>query len=188
MLVLGCEDLIVATDHLPLLGIFNDQDLGTIVNPRIQDLKGKTLRFRLTIQHCPDAMSRYPAAAAVENNPEIPSPGTTSKAVDVLDVIRRRGTPVEEKASDEEESIAYAISIDALKHLSALNDNSLITIDQVNDICRSDGVYQKLAKAISGFPKTRSITDPEIWEYWEVHNGLSLFRDTVLLDDRIVMP
>ena len=76
-----------------------------------------------------------------------------------------------------------------LKHLSALNDNSLITIDQVNNICRSDGVYQKFVKAIiNGFPKTRSITDPEIQENWKVRNRLSLFMDIVLLDDRIVIP
>ena len=136
----------------------------------------------------PDAMSRYPAAAAIENNPEMPSPGTTSKTVDVLDVIRRHDTPVEENASDEQESIACAISINALEHLSALNDKSLITIDQVNDICRYDGVYQKHAKAVNGFPKTRSITNPEIWEYWEVHSRRSLFRGIVLLDDRIAMP
>ena len=47
--------------------------------------------------------------------------------------------------------------------------------------------YQKLSKAsINGFPKTRSVTDPEIQEYWKVHNRLSLFRDIVLLDDRVV--
>ena len=132
-------------------------------------------------------MSRYPTAAAIENNPEMPFPGTTSKAVDVLDVIRWRNTPVEEEASDENESIVYAISINALEHLSALNDNSLIKIDQVNNICRSHRVYLKLAKTtINGFPKTRNVTDPEIWEYWEVRNRLSLSRDIVLLDDRIV--
>ena len=112
----------------------------------------------------PDAESRYPTAAAIENNPEVPSPGTISKAVDVLDVIRQRGTSVE--------------------------DNSLITIHQVNVTCRSDRVYQKPAKdIINGFPKTSSVTDPEIREYWEVHNyRLSYFRDIVLLDDRIVKP
>jgi len=32
MFVLGCKDLIVTTDHKPLLGIFNDGDLGSISN------------------------------------------------------------------------------------------------------------------------------------------------------------
>ena len=72
--------------------------------------------------------------------------------------------------------------MNTLEHPSALNDNSLITIDQVNDICRSDRVYQKLPKAIiNGFPKTRNVTDPEIPEYWEVCNKLSLFGDFCII-------
>ena len=35
----GCEDLLVAIDHKPLLGIFNNRDLGSIKNPRIQTIK-----------------------------------------------------------------------------------------------------------------------------------------------------
>ena len=111
----------------------------------------------------PNAVSRYPIAATVEHNPEMPFPGTTSKAVDVLDVIRQHGSPVEEEASDEHDSIVYAIIINILEHLSVLNDNSVITTDQVNDTCRSDRTCQKLVKSITnGFPKTRGITDREI--------------------------
>ena len=34
----GCQNLIVVTDHKPLLGIFNDRDLSSIPNPRISKL------------------------------------------------------------------------------------------------------------------------------------------------------
>jgi len=37
--VLGCSDLLVVTDHKPLLGIFNDRELNTISNPRPQILQ-----------------------------------------------------------------------------------------------------------------------------------------------------
>jgi hypothetical protein len=40
---LGCQNLFVATDHKPLLGIFNDRALDTIENPRIQKFKERTL-------------------------------------------------------------------------------------------------------------------------------------------------
>ena len=33
--VLGCEDLIIAVDHKPLLNIFNDRSLNDIPNPRL---------------------------------------------------------------------------------------------------------------------------------------------------------
>ena len=65
MYVIGCPNLLVVTDHAPLLGIFGNRDLNKISNPRLFKLKEKILPFRFTIQHCPgkwhrgsDAMSR----------------------------------------------------------------------------------------------------------------------------------
>ena len=70
MFVLGCQDLIIVTDHEPLKGIFGDRDLSKISNPRLFRLKERTLRYRFTIQHRQgkwhrgsDAMSRNPATA-----------------------------------------------------------------------------------------------------------------------------
>ena len=64
---LGCLDLSVATDHKPRLGIFNNWDLDSIDNPRIQSLNKSTLPWRSDIIHFPgkwtrgpDALSRYP--------------------------------------------------------------------------------------------------------------------------------
>ena len=68
MFTLGCNDLLVSVDHKPLLGIFNDRDLSTIKNPRIQSFKETTLAWRFDIAHNPgkwhkgaDAVSRHPA-------------------------------------------------------------------------------------------------------------------------------
>ena len=44
--VLGCDDLIIAVDHKPLLKIFSDRSLDNIPNPRLRNLKEKTLRYR----------------------------------------------------------------------------------------------------------------------------------------------
>ena len=67
MFVLGC--LIVSTDRQPLLGILRDRDLSSIGNPRLLNLKQRTLPYQFTIQHNPgkwhrgpDAMSRNPTA------------------------------------------------------------------------------------------------------------------------------
>ena len=68
MFVQGCETLIIATDHKPLLGIFNNRELSSIFNPIISKLGEKTLACNFKIQHNPgkwnqgaDAFSRYPA-------------------------------------------------------------------------------------------------------------------------------
>ena len=65
--VLGCKDLIIATDHKPLLNVLNDRSLADIHNRRLQNIKEKTLSYRFTMCHVPgkkhlgpDAASRYP--------------------------------------------------------------------------------------------------------------------------------
>ena len=68
MFVLGCPDLLVATDHKPLVPILNSKALESIKNPRLLNLKEKTLMYRFTAKHVPgkthyvaDAASRNPA-------------------------------------------------------------------------------------------------------------------------------
>ena len=81
--LLGCEDLIVATDHKPLLGILNERCLADIENRRLRKLKEKTLSFQFKIVHMPgrkhvgpDAASRYPVGPAVR----LQIPGEPPKA------------------------------------------------------------------------------------------------------------
>ncbi len=69
--VLGCDDLIVAVDHKPLLKVFGDRCLEDISNILIlRNLKEKTLRYRFRMVHIPgikhkaaDALSRHPCGA-----------------------------------------------------------------------------------------------------------------------------
>ena len=67
--IMGCTNVIVVTDHQPLMGIFGDRDLSKIQNPCLFKLKEKPLRYFFTIQHSPgkwykgtDALSRNPVA------------------------------------------------------------------------------------------------------------------------------
>ena len=67
--VLGCESLIVAVDHKPLLGILDEKSLDEIENPRLENLKEKTLRYRFKIVHVAgvknkvaDAAKRFPTS------------------------------------------------------------------------------------------------------------------------------
>ena len=73
MFVIGCPNLIVATDHKPLVPILNDKRLDLIKNPRLLALKEKTLMYRFVAQHIPgplnfaaDATSRNPCNAEAE--------------------------------------------------------------------------------------------------------------------------
>lgn len=64
--VLGCKDHIIATDHKPLLNVWNDRSLSDIQNRRLQILKEKNLLYSFDIVRVPgnkhlgpDAASRY---------------------------------------------------------------------------------------------------------------------------------
>ncbi|VDI04801.1 Hypothetical predicted protein [Mytilus galloprovincialis] len=65
--VLGCEELIIAVDHKPLLKIFGDRLLDQISNTRLRNLKEKTLRYKFKMMHAQGAKHR--AADAVTRKP-----------------------------------------------------------------------------------------------------------------------
>ena len=52
--VLGCDNLVVATERKPLLGVLNNRRLGDIKNERLLSLKEETLPYRFSIIHIPD--------------------------------------------------------------------------------------------------------------------------------------
>ena len=65
---IGCENLLVVTDHKPLVSIFTEKDLHSITNPRIFRLKQRTLPWLFDVAHLPgqsnsfaDAVSRHPS-------------------------------------------------------------------------------------------------------------------------------
>ena len=65
--VLGCDTLILAVDHKPLLKIVGNRSLEDIPNSRLRNLKEKTLRYKFKTVHIPgikhraaDCVSRHP--------------------------------------------------------------------------------------------------------------------------------
>ena len=71
----GCDNLVVITDHKPLVKIFGDRTLDEITNSRLFRLKQRTLPWRFDIKHLPgktnhaaDATSRHPSPSGSENS------------------------------------------------------------------------------------------------------------------------
>ena len=70
---MGCDTLLVATDHKPLVKLFGDRTLDEISNTRLFRLKQRSLPWKFTVQYVPgklnpfaDATSRYPATEGLE--------------------------------------------------------------------------------------------------------------------------
>ena len=69
----GCDQLIVVTDHKPLVKIFGDRTLDEISNTRLFRLKQRSLPWHFRVAYLPgntnaaaDAASRYPNPASIE--------------------------------------------------------------------------------------------------------------------------
>ena len=174
LFTLGCPNLVIATDHKPLLGILNDRALDRISNPRVQSLKEKTLPWRFTIIHCPgkwtkglDALSRYPTTTAA-----------------ALEIIRESVSEYDVMQCRDIEDASNTASTCAVEQLGC------VTFDHLISAARSDDEYQALLKLIShGFPEKRNLVEPAfLRKYWEVRHRLSLFQGIALLDKRLVIP
>ena len=172
MFVLGCDKLIISTDHKPLIGILQNRELSTIQNPRILNLKERTLPYHFTIQHNPgkwhrgpDAFSRNPV-----HNAEIHAHFTTPESSPHCEMY------------EEQMNIQIQSSIAAISE-------QLITIADLEQAAISDPEYMRLHHAVgTGFPKIRGGTEPDLRQYWSVRNRLSLFNNLVMMDERIVVP
>ena len=68
--ILGCEKLIVAVDHKPLLSLLNDKSLADIDNPRLLMLKEKTLWFNFKVVWVPGRTNAGPDFMSRVKNPE----------------------------------------------------------------------------------------------------------------------
>ena len=152
--MLGCNNLIIVTNRKPLLGIFKDQELSTIQNPRLQSLKEKTLAYKFTIHHCPGKWHQGPDA--VSCNP--------------VHLISNLQTPLTEKELNytyatehhHEQTIYESLDIlnnqnvDPTKSISHIN-NPVITRAKLQDECQNDEPYQLLLQTIiNGYLKIKN--------------------------------
>ena len=71
----GCDNLVVVTDHKPMVKIFGDRTLDEITNSRLFRLKQRTLPWRVDVKHLPgktnhaaDATSRHPSPSGSANS------------------------------------------------------------------------------------------------------------------------
>ena len=165
----GCTNLIVSTDHKPLLGILNSKPLERIKNPRIVRLKEQTLSFDFVVQYNkgkwhrgPDSLSRSPHL----NFMEILNPFTVST-----------------------EDIKPEIEIDCTLAINEINDESSISLDEVKRAIESDITMVKLQTTIqSGFPLTEHLTDPCIRNFFNTRKDLWIQEGIIMFKNRIVVP
>ena len=169
--VLGCENLIVAVDHKPLLKLFGDRSLGDISNSRLRNLKEKTLRYRFQMIHIPgirnkasDTMSRHPTGDTHPSKMHLQDDISAITQSD-LDVSTR---------------------MDAISSLHSLHS---INWNEVRIATNSDVDMTLLASTIEeGIPEHRQDMPDALRVYHPFREHLHTIDGVILYKDRIIIP
>ena len=191
--VLGCDNLVVATDHKPLLGVLYNRHLGDIKNERLLSLKEKTLSYRFSIinipgqkQKAPDANSRKPTGDAKK----LPLDSDFEESDSIACIEQRLRLPEAtmtweaDTSADLEEKLAVAAA-------NNFGDNRAVTWAEVREHTLRDENLQNLQKMIEDcFQGITSRLDlaPGIRDFFQFKDGLSTVDGEILYNNRTVIP
>ena len=186
--VLGCEDLTIAVDHKPLLKLFGDRSLEDIPNPRLRNLKEKTLQYKFRMIHIPgikhraaDTISRHPTGDPVkltlkDDVASLHSPPCLFP--DSLVGIRSPAPAME--SVDENSFSAFTL------HSTPIH---AVTWDRVRQATSSDENMFLLSSIINnGFPNRRQDLPPSLQEFFQFRDDLFTFDGVILYKERVVIP
>ena len=171
----GCNNLVVVTDHKPLIQLFEDRALDQITNPRLFNLKQATLPWKFSVvhksgkeNHFADATSRSPASD------DDPSEITKSE---ILAAIMMH------EDDDDDDCV--------IDEIFGIHNNNVraITWEMVKEETNNDHVMQNLLALItSTFPSDKSEMPAELLPFWNVRNNLYVIDGVVLMNDSAVLP
>ena len=192
--VLGCENLIVAVDHKPLLKLLADRALGDIPNPRLRNLKEKTLRYRFRITHVPgmknkaaDAMSRRPVGTALRSRMNLPDDNAaimnhipSSMHTDVLSLLRRIEPDDDDDDYFEDNLTWCAAGLQSLRS---------VTWDRVREATSSDVDMHTLEEmATDGIPDSKTEMPETIRHFHQYRENITSTDGVILYKDRVIVP
>ena len=137
---LGCSKLIVAVDHLPLVGLLSDRSLADIDNPRLLLLKEKTLWFRFSIIHVPGKIHCGPDYMSRNY---IPTDQTTKQVrINCLTGLTTDTEGEDPEMGDEVEHCIKQGTVAAIEALEA------VTFDRIKEAVTKDNLSRELMEAI----------------------------------------
>ena len=131
---LGCDNLIITTDHKPLVKILGDRSLDEISNSRIFRLKQRTLPWGFKTIHLPG--KKIPASDATSRNPAI-STFEAHTAEWLTDTTQNCIGSIDDSDDNMEESIIATNRI-------SLEKINVITWDRVKEATLHDPYLQQL--------------------------------------------
>ena len=188
--VIGCSDLIVAVDHKPLLKTFGDRSLNDIPNPRLRNLKEKSLRYRFRVVHIPGV--RHAAADALSRHP-VGEPTHMFLPDDVATLHDPADSHLQPRLPHSF-LVAIRTHVDTAQvctqaTLPSPEVITSVTWDDLRLATTSDPSMSKLLEIIEeGFPELCSELPANLRQYHQFRENLSSFDGVALYNDRIVIP
>ena len=163
----GCDNLVVITDHKPLVKIFGDRTLDEITNTRLFRLKQRTLSWRFEIRHLPgksnsaaDATSRHPSASGSANSTLFDSPSLP----DMIELATMAGVRNEAQ------------------------DLGIISWSMIAQETAADKSLSHLLQAIMQGAPNIDRNDPAQAPFWPIFQSLYIQQDVIMYQDRVVIP
>ena len=193
--VLGCDNLIVAVDHKPLLGVFSDRSLDTISNGRLRNLKEKTLRYRFKMCYIPgrkncvsDTMSRHPSGPKSPDKMHLPDDVCSIYQTELLPPRAHQVLP----SKDFDQTSSTIVDEEGLlnQSIAAVTTTcNSVTWDMVKEATSSDNNMVHLTELIeSGFVQHLDELPEALRPYHQYRSDLSTLDGVVVFKDRIVIP
>lgn len=174
--ILGCEKLIVAVDHKPLLGLLNDKSLADIDNPRLLMLKEKTLWFNFRViwvpghsNSGPDFMSRVKTETTKQ-----------ARINCILGFSRSRKEAICEDIQINEVDIIDSI-------VASIESIDAITFEKVRQEVKNDEEMLKLVEAITNMSELDNFPD-YLSQYSKLRDDLSVVDGVPMYGRRLVIP
>ena len=180
--ILGCPNLTIAVDHKPLLKLFGDRSLEDIPNPRLRNLKEKTLRYKFKMVHISgvkhrvaDGLSRHPVDPA--EPPNLPD-----------DIATLKNLLGDTEPEDDDSYVEASVSSMVLSSFRTSPITST-TWDVVRSATASDVPLNSLLGLIeNGFPENNFSLPEELKPYYPLRDDLSSVDGVVLYGNRVVIP
>ena len=194
--VLGCQDLIIATDHKPLLRIMNDRSLAEIDNRRLLNLKEKTLGYRFKMVFVPgklnvgpDALSRYPGNKSERLQLEGEAPETDMNPYGNMTPAELRHEILGSISQFEDDEDIAGDELTIVSAVCALASMNVVTWEMVREATTSDENFRQLVNLLEeGIPQDCRQMPAELRPFHRLAASLFVIDGVVMMGNRGVIP